>query len=146
MPPVEERVPIDPGKAQGLSEDAERRVEDEQPQHAGDGGRDRIRPDQQRLEGLAGAQVLVGLRREEKRAGERQGGDEAREYERRRHGGVVFGLGEERAVVLEADELARQPERVLQKEGLPHGLARRPVEEHDRDRELRHQQRVGQKP
>ena len=44
------------------------------------------------------------------------------EHHRHDHRMVVFGLGEQRLVVLKPDELGRQAERILPQEGLPHRL------------------------
>src|SRR5262249_13540574 len=66
------------------------------------------------------------------------------EDHRHQHCLVVGGLGEQRLVVLHADEFGDEAERIFAQEGLPDRLARRPVEEDNGDDELRKQQEIGQ--
>ena len=141
---VEHRIPVDARRLDRPRQRAQRRMEHEDPQHAGDGGSDRVGPDQERLEGVPGLQVLVGLRRQQERAGQRQDRDGAGEDHRGHHRAVIFGLLEQRAVILEADEFRRQAERVLEQEGLPDRLRGRPVEEDEGNGELREDQQIGQ--
>ena len=89
-------------------------------------------------------ELLVGLRREQQRAGERKERDGAGEHHRGDDGAIIGGIAEQLAVVLKPDEARREPERILQEERLPHRLARGPVEEDERDDELRDEQPVGQ--
>ena len=89
---VEQRIPVNAHRAQRPRQRAERGMEHEDPEHAGDRGRHRIGPDQQRLVGAGGLQVLVGLGRKQQRDRERQRRDQRREHQRRQHRRVIFGL------------------------------------------------------
>ena len=141
---IEQRIPVHAHAAQRFCEHAERGLEHEEPEHAGHRRGDRIGPDHQRLVGAARLEVLVGLRGEQERNGEREPGDQRREDRGGQHRAVILRLGEQRDVVFKPDEFGHQAERVLAQERLPDRLARRPVEENDGDDELREQQQVGQ--
>jgi hypothetical protein len=142
---VEQRVPGNAEIAQGPGQHPKGRVEHEDPEHARDRRRDRVGPDQQGAVGRPAPDLAVGLHGEEQ--GEGEGGDRHSGREQRRGGDdtPVLGVAEEVAIVVEADEGGGEAEGVLQEEGLVERLARRPVEEHHRHRDLRKEQRVGEK-
>jgi hypothetical protein len=70
-------------------------MEHEDPQYAGDRGRYRIRPYEERLVRIPEADLLVGLGGEQQGAGEGQNRNSGREYRCRHHGPVIFGLLEQ---------------------------------------------------
>ena len=123
-----------PERAQAARHQAERGLEHEEPQHAGDRRRHRIGPDQQRL---VDAGALDRACRPAPPAAARSTATAPSTAMEKiavvRHGAVVVALREQIAIVLEPDEIGLQPEGVLQQERLPHRLARRPVEEDERD-------------
>ena len=81
---VEQRVPVDAERAQAARHQAERGLEHEEPQHAGNGGRHRVGPDQQRLVDAGALDALVGLHREQQRDRQRERADGDGEDARRR--------------------------------------------------------------
>ena len=64
---VEQVVPVDAALAQRVRDDADARREHEEPQHAGDRGRDGVGPDQQRLVDERALDDAVGEDREQQR-------------------------------------------------------------------------------
>ncbi len=146
LPAVEQVVPVDARAVQPVRDDAQRRIEQEQPQHGGDRRRHRVGPDEQRLVDRGAAHDPVGEHREDQRDHEAE-----HRHQQREHGGhleraevvlVVVQVAE----VVEPDELQAAAERILDEHRLVDRLARRPEEEHDRDGDLRQDQRVGQPP
>ena len=141
---VEQRVPVDAELAERPGEGAEAGVEEEEPEHAGDGGGDGVGPDEQRAVEALAADDLLGLDGEEEgdRHGEEHGpeGEDDGDLDRVEVGGV----GEDAGEVLEADEAGGEAEGVLAQDRLVEGLDGGPVEEDEADRELRRDEEVGE--
>ena len=135
---VEERIPVDPGEPhRPRAAIAERRVEHEQPQHARDGRRDRIGPDQQVLKVGAARSCLSACVASSSAQDSDRAATRVEKTSVVDHGAVVFGLGEQRPVVLEADELASTARTRPPAGRTARAPGGRPVEEDERDRELR---------
>src|SRR5262249_10368436 len=139
---VQKRIPRNAETLEPMRDDAERRVEQEQPENRGHRRRDRVRPDQQRLVDGGAADHAVGEhgedQRQEQAARRNHHGKDRRDLERRE----VVLVVEEIAEILEPDELRVRAERVLHEQRLVERLRRRPEEEDERDDELRRDQRI----
>ena len=140
---VEQRIPGDAELAQRPGEGAEGGVEQEQPEHAGDGGGDGVGPDQQgAIEALA-ADDLLGLDREQQRDRHREEGGPGREDQRDLDRVEVGGIGEDARGSWRGrrtGSTGRTDPRAAATGAAP---GRRPVEEDQADRELRGDQQVG---
>jgi hypothetical protein len=130
------RVPGDAELAERRGEGAERRLEEEQPEHAGDRGGDGIGPDQHGAVEALAAEDLLGLdgeqQRDRHREESRPEGEDDRDLDRVEVGRVGEAAGE----VGEPDEPGREAEGVLAEQRLAQGLDRGPVEEDQADGEL----------
>ena len=146
MGAVQHRIPVDAIALHRAGDHAEAGLEHEDEQHARHRRRHRIGHDQKRTIDLDAAQVVVGHHREQQAEAERES-----HHQRRKHQGdadrlVISGGSQQIEIVLEPDELGRQPEGVLHQERLLHGLQRRPIEKDQGDRKLRQDQKTGQQP
>ena len=106
---VEQRVPVDAEVAQAARHHAERGLEHEQPQHAGDRGRDRVGPDQQRAVDAGAASCLSACVASSSAIESESERDRRRRRRRGADRPIVVGLREQIAIVLEPDELGREP-------------------------------------
>ena len=134
-----------PSCRSAIGDDADRRREQEQPQHAGDRRRHRVGPDQQRLVDRArrarrGRRTPRAAARSTSPTTATSTREDRRDLERRE----VVRVVEQRREVVEPDELGLRAERVLHQQRLVERLRRRPEEEDERDRDLRRDQRVRQ--
>jgi hypothetical protein len=137
-------VPGDPGTAQPPGDDADRGVEEEEPEDAGNGRGHGVGPDEQGFVGQRALDDVVG------HGGEQQGHGEAEDRHADAEDGgdadraQIFAAVEEEDEIVEPDEADGEAERVLDQHRLPKRLARGPDEEDQRDGELRGEQQVGQ--
>src|SRR5947209_1868055 len=129
-----------------MRQDAQRRIEHEHPQHADDGRRHRIGPDQQRAIERAAAQRLIGHDRQQQ--GQRKRGACDRERENKGPGDrrEIIGLAQKLPVILEPYEDRRESKGILKQKRLQHRLRGRPVKEYQNDGKLRRDQHIGQQP
>jgi hypothetical protein len=134
---VQKRIP---GKAiapQQIGERAHGRIEHEEPEHAGDGRRDGIRPDQQRAIEALTAHDLVGGCGKKQRDAHRNHGRQKTENHRHLQRVNIVRIGQNRFEVGKADEATLQPKRILPHHGLVQCLTGWPEEEDERQYDLR---------
>ena len=143
-PPLSRWFQSKPMRAQRVGDDADRRREHEQPQHAGDRRRHRVGPDQQRLVDRGAAHHAVGHDRQHQRDAEAEHGDQHREHRGDLERLEVGRVGEQPPKFSRPTNSVRGAEGILHQHALLHRLRRRPEEEHDDDHHLRRHQRPGQ--
>ncbi len=143
---VEVVVPVVAERLQEVGEDPDGWVEHEEPQHASHRRGDGVGPDDQRAVRRRSLDDAVRHRREQERRAQRQRRGRDGEQDSSAEALKVDRVREQAGEVVEPDELAAEPEGVLEQDGLVEGLARRPDEEDERDDDLRGDQRKGQPP
>src|SRR5207342_1997229 len=99
---------------QPVRDDAERRAEQEKPQHGSDRRRDGIWPYQERLVRVRAAKDAIGEHGEDQRYRQSQPGDQQREDRGDAERRQVLFVVEERSEIIVADELAARAERILE--------------------------------
>ncbi|MCY1220827.1 hypothetical protein D9M72_328570 [compost metagenome] len=119
-------------------------VEEHHADEAGDRRRDGIDPDQQRLVGGVAADDAIGLDGEQQADRQREEGDERREDRSEAGNAEIFTGFQHVGIVRHADEGRAEAEGVFEIEGRLDRLDRRPVEEHEDDRQLRREKAVRQ--
>ncbi|MNS67838.1 hypothetical protein D3C72_1011000 [compost metagenome] len=119
-------------------------VKQEDPQHGGDGRRDGVGQQHQRLIETAAAHHVIHQRRKKQRHDEAADRHHGAEFDRRPEGVEVIAVMEQRGKVIQTDKLAGKPERIDALYRVPERFARRPDKKDDGDNQLRGDQQIGQ--
>ncbi len=139
-------VPVNAVSVQPASDQAELRMQQEQPKHRRHRRCDRIGPDQQCAVDRAAFDLAVGEHREQQCHRHRQYADHGTEYYGAQDGLDVERIAEQLGEVVEADEDRALAERVGGGQAGPERLHRGPEEEEDRQQELRQDKQRRQQP
>ena len=136
-------VPLKPELTKRIGENAQGRVEDEHPENARDGRRNRVGDDEEGFVGVAAAKNAVGADCKEKRDRQPDARDEHRKEHRDLEALDVVGVRKEGLEVGQSHEFVAQPEGVLHHDALLDRLPRGEEKEDERDEELRRNEHVG---
>jgi hypothetical protein len=137
---VQQVIPVDARAAQPGSDNADARVEHEQPQDPGDGRGDRVREQQYRHIESGAAHDFVGHYREQQPRGQGEKRDGEAENQGDLDRGEVKRIAEECSEIIEPSEAGRQTKRVAALHRLQDRLSGRPEKEDKGNGELREKQ------
>ncbi|MNP16620.1 hypothetical protein D3C76_1090250 [compost metagenome] len=137
-------VPVIAELAEEMGDQSAPRVKQEDPQHGGDRRRYGIGQQHQGLIQTAAAHHVIHQRGEKQRGEKTADGDQGAEFDRRPEGIEVVAVVPQGGEVIQADELAGEPERIDALYRVPQRFARRPDKEDDGDDQLRRDQQVRQ--